>query len=126
MTVSIAQIQPLVVEKTDDKCELHTDEAKAYNRVKTTTRTHLYVCHSQGEFARDEDGDGFCEVHCNTCEGLWTGVRNFLRQFRGVNKKYLAQYVAIFENAFNLKNDFINQMRALITPNFFLENCITP
>jgi hypothetical protein len=42
------------------------------------------------EYARDDDGDGFCEAHCNTQEGIWTGLRNFLRPFRGVHKKYLA------------------------------------
>jgi transposase len=46
--------------------------------------------------ARDEDGDGVNEVHCNTLEGIWTGLRNYLRKFRGVNKTYLAQYVAVF------------------------------
>ena len=30
-------------------------------------------------WARDDDGDGIREVHCNTLEGLWTGLRNFLR-----------------------------------------------
>jgi transposase len=28
------------------------------------------------------------EIHCNTQEGLWTGLRNFLRLFRGVSKWY--------------------------------------
>ena len=28
-------------------------------------------------------------MHDNTLEGLWTGLRNFLRPFRGVNKVYL-------------------------------------
>jgi hypothetical protein len=37
------------------------------------------------------------EVHCNTQEGIWTGLRNFLRPFRGVNKEYLHQYIAIFQ-----------------------------
>lgn len=36
------------------------------------------------------------EVHCNTLEGLWAALRTFLRPFRGVHKRYLAQYVAIF------------------------------
>ena len=53
--------------------------------------------HVAGEWARDDDGDGIREVHVNTSEGLWTGLRNFLRPFRGVNKMYLYQYVAIFE-----------------------------
>ena len=43
------------------------------------------------------------EVHDNTLEGLWTGLRNFLRPFRGVNKEYLYQYVAIFEWGHNIK-----------------------
>jgi len=30
------------------------------------------VCHGRGECARDEDGDGFCEVHVNTMEMGWT------------------------------------------------------
>lgn len=28
------------------------------------------LCHSAGEYTRDEDGDGFCEVHVNTMEGF--------------------------------------------------------
>ena len=36
-------------------------------------------------------------------EGIWTGLRNFLRPFRGVNKAYLEQYVIMFEWAYNLK-----------------------
>ena len=43
-------------------------------------------------------------------QGLWTGVRNFIRPFRGVHKKYLAQYIAMFENAFNFKEHFIDRL----------------
>jgi|GEM_PF-6626584 len=42
------------------------------------------------EYACDEDGDGYCEVHCNMVEGIWTDIRNFLRPFEGVHKQYLA------------------------------------
>ena len=58
------------------------------------------------KYARDDNPDGILEVHCNSCEGLWTELRNFLRPFKGVHKKYLAQYVAQFENAFNFKEHF--------------------
>jgi hypothetical protein len=44
------------------------------------------------------------EVHVNTMEGSWTGLRNFLRPFRRVSKWYLAGYVAIFEWANNLEH----------------------
>ena len=72
------------------------------------------VNHSQGEFARDDDGDGIREVHCNTMEGIWTRLRNFLRPFRGVNKVYLEQYVIIFEWAYNLKTVTDEFLRILL------------
>jgi transposase len=66
-------------------------------------RIHKTVCHAKKEYARDEDGDGIREVHVNTIEGIWTGLRNFLRIFRGVNKKFLHLYCAIFEITYNHK-----------------------
>ena len=62
----------------------------------------------------DDDGDGIREVHDNTLEGLWTGLRNFLRQFRGVSKHYLRQYVAIFQRAHNLKRVTVEFLRSLL------------
>ena len=96
-------IQPKVEHATSCTATVYTDESSAYNHVSETGRAHHTVCHSQREYARDDDGDGGREVHCNTMEGIWTGLRNFLRPFRGVHKKYLAQYVAVFEWAHNLK-----------------------
>ena len=96
-------IQPTVTQATHRTATVYTDESSAYNQVRDTGRTHHTVCHSQRAYARDDEGDGVREVHCNTMEGIWTGVRNFLRPFRGVHKKYLAQYVAVFEWAHNLK-----------------------
>lgn len=83
----------------------NTDEWRGYNWVAGSGRGHKTVCHAPGvrEWARDDDGDGVREVHVNTIEGLWTGVRNFVRPFRGINKKYLSQYMAVFEWAHNLK-----------------------
>jgi transposase-like protein len=77
----------------------------AYDLLPQTGRKRVSVKHSRPncEYARDDDGDGIREVHCNTSEGIWTGLRNFLRPFRGVSKKYLDQYVAIFEWSHNIK-----------------------
>src|SRR5207248_7999239 len=66
-------------------------------------RGHATVNHNRGECARDDDGDGVREVHWNTPGGIWTGLRNFLRPFRGVNAEYLEQYVIIFQWSYNLK-----------------------
>jgi len=51
---------------------VYTDEYNIYNRLKEWGYGHKTVCHSAGEYARDEDGDGFCEVHVNTQEGIWS------------------------------------------------------
>lgn len=108
-------------QKSPAGVSIHTDESHAYFRLDKRGYQHYCVCHSQKEFARDDDGDGFCEVHCNTMEGIWTGLRNFLRMFRGVHKHYLAQYVVIFEWAYNLKDKFQELIRAMILPHYTLK-----
>ncbi len=47
-------------------------------------------------------------------EGPWTGLRNSLRMFRGVNKKYLYQYVAIFAWGYNIKRVTPEFIRAML------------
>src|SRR5262249_23053899 len=70
---------------------VNTDEWSGYSRVgRRQGRVHRVVDHSgpRSGYAVDADGDRVREVHCHTREGLWTGARNFLRPFRGVNKWY--------------------------------------
>lgn len=88
---------------------LNTDEWRGYAKVETATGLqHATVKHGQPgsggrEWARDADGDGVREVHCNGCEGAGTGLRNYLRVFRGVHKKHLSHYVATYETMSNAK-----------------------
>jgi transposase-like protein len=79
---------------------LYTDEASNYVGVHAR---HASVCHSIKEWARDDDGDGIREVHCNSCEGAGAALRTFLRTFRGVHKYNLADYVATYETMANAK-----------------------
>lgn len=113
-----ATIQPQVEDNTEQKTTLYTDESSAYVHVVETGRKHAAVCHSKGEWARDDDGDGVREVHCNTLEGIWTGLRNFLRPFRGIHKKYLSQYTAMFEWTHNLKRVIPEFLRCLMIPTY--------
>ena len=108
-------IQPEVEAATAPQATLYSDECWAYTGI---DRLHRTVCHSKREYARDDDGDGFCEIHCNTMEGIWTGLRNYLRPFRGVHKKYLAQYVIMFEWAHNLKRITGAFLRTLMIPGY--------
>jgi hypothetical protein len=48
---------------------------------------HETVRHGRGEYARDDDGDGFREVHVDTAEGLWSPLRSWLRPHRGVSRE---------------------------------------
>ena len=105
----------------DDSClegtVVNTDQWNGYNRVdQRQERVHRTVDHSgpKSTWAIDADGDGVREVHCNTLEGLWTGLRNFLRPFRGVSKWYLAQYVAVFQWSYNLKQVTDEFLRILL------------
>ncbi len=89
---------------------VYTDGWRGYNAIQ---RSREIVVHKDGEWARDADGDGFYEIHTNTIEGVWTIVRNFLRPFRGVHKKFLAGYIAICEFIMNLKSvsvEFISKL----------------
>lgn len=93
---------------------VNVDEWGGYNGLAGMGRRHATVCHAEREWARDDDGDGVREVHDDTLEGLWTGLRNFLRPFRGVSKKYLYQYVALFEWSYNVKRSTSGFLRALL------------
>jgi transposase len=113
-----ATLQPFVEAHTRDDATVNTDEWSAYGQVSQTGRLHQTVCHTPGqrEWARDDDGDGIREVHTNTIEGIWTGLRNFLRPFRGVSKSFLDQYSAIFEWTHNLKRVTADFVRAMMIP----------
>ncbi|CDH46938.1 transposase (fragment) [Candidatus Contendobacter odensis Run_B_J11] len=55
---------------------------------------HRTVCYSRGEYARDEDGDGFYAIHVNTAEGFWSLLRSWLRPHRGISPEKLPLYLS--------------------------------
>ena len=107
-------LRGVIAGRTRPGAMVYTDEWRGYHGVTALGRGHATVCHAEGEWARDDDGDGIREVHDNTLEGLWTGLRNFLRPFRGLNKVYLHQYVAMFEWGYNVKRATPGFLRALL------------
>jgi hypothetical protein len=116
-SASGAELEEIVDGTCLEEVTVNTDEWKGYSRVgKQRRRAHHTVDHSgpKGTWALDLDGDGVREVHCNTQEGLWTGLRLFLGRFRGVSKWYLAQYVAVFQWAHNVKRATDDFLRALL------------
>lgn len=74
-----ATIHPLIQRFIEPGSRVRTDEYSIYNPLTDSGFDHHTVCHSRGEYARDEDGDGFHEIHVNTQEGFWSLLRSWLR-----------------------------------------------
>ena len=81
---------------------VYTDEYAIYDRLEEWGYRHRSVNHGSGEFARDEDGDGFCEVYVNTMEGFWSLLRSWLRPHRGISQEKLPLYLGFFEFVHNV------------------------
>jgi len=93
--VQTETIKPIILAKVQTDSQLLTDEYAIYNFTDQAGYDHRTVNHGQGEYARlDPDGT---VVHCNTIEGVWTGLRTFLRRFAGVSQKFLHLRVARYE-----------------------------
>ena len=90
-------IGPLVRETITEGSVVYTDEYDIYARLPEWGYAHRTVCHAADEFARDDDGDGFCEVHVNTLEGFWSLLRSWLRPHRGISQERLPLYLGFFE-----------------------------
>ena len=101
---------------TREGTHMYTDEYNSYNTIKRTRST---VAHGKKEWARDEDGDGIREVHTNTIEGMWTGLRNVLRPFRGVSNHFLSGYVAVHEFTVNLKRLTVDFIASVVRMHLF-------
>jgi transposase len=115
-TTTKVELHALVHENVprDSTVWFYTDDLNSYA---TSHPQHKTVCHSAHEWARDADGDGRREVHCNTCEGRGAALRTYLRGFRGVHKRHLWHYVALFEASSNAR---------IITPALVRRMCFPP
>ena len=96
-------IKPLVTQMIPAGSRLYTDEYDIYTRLEEWGYQHKTVNHSAGEYARDEDGDGFHEVHVNTLEGFWSLLRSWLRPHRGLSQEKLPLYLGFFEFVHNAR-----------------------
>jgi transposase-like protein len=96
-------IEPLIKATIASGSLIYTDEYGIYNALNEWGYEHNTVCHGAGEYARDDDGDGFCEVHVNTMEGFWSLLRSWLRPHRGISQEKLPLYLGFFEFVHNAK-----------------------
>ena len=96
-------IQPIIQAAVAEGTRVHTDEYASYARLPAWGYRHVTVCHARGEYARDEDGDGFCEVHVNTIEGFWSLLRSWRRPHRGISQEKLPAYLGFLQLVHNAR-----------------------
>jgi len=96
-------IEPFIKETIAPGAGVYTDEYSIYARLGTWGYDHKHVNHGRGEYTRDEEGDGFCEVHVNTMEGFWSLLRSWLRPHRGISQEKLPLYLGFFEFVHNAR-----------------------
>jgi len=107
-------IQPIIEKFIKPGTLVNTDEYDIYGRLTDWGYEHKTVCHSHGEYARDEDDDGFHEVHVNTMEGFWSLLRSWLRPHRGISQERLPVYVGFFQFIHNVRRRGNSLLRSLV------------
>ncbi len=96
-------VKPLILQTVAAGTLTNTGEYAIYGKLADWGYGHKTANHSKGEYARDEDGDGFHEVHVNAMEGLGSLLRSWLRPHRGISQDKLPPYLDFFEFVYNLK-----------------------
>jgi len=96
-------IQPRLTAVIQPGTLIYTDEYDIYARLPEWGYGHQTVCHGRGEYARDDDGDGFHEVHVNTMEGFWSLLRSWLRPHRGISQEKLPVSLGFFQFVHNAR-----------------------
>ena len=96
-------IRPVIEATVARGALVHTDEYGVYARLEAWGYGHKTVCHGRGEYARDDDGDGFREARVNTAEGLWSLLRSWLRPHRGVSQEKLPLHLGFFQLVHNAR-----------------------
>ena len=92
--VRTATIKPIMAATVKGGTHFFTDAYNLYHFTKVDY-DHRTVNHGAGEYARRAP-DGTC-VPCNTMEGIWAGLRNFLDHFKGISQRFLHLRVVRYE-----------------------------
>jgi transposase-like protein len=107
-------IKPIIEAAVAEGTQIYTDEYDIYARLPEWGYEHKTVHHGAGEYARDEDGDGFHEIHVNTMEGFWSLLRSWLRPHRGISQEKLPIYLGFFQFVHNARKRGKQLLAALV------------
>jgi transposase len=112
--VRAVTIKPVIEAAVAKGTLVHTDAPGVYARLEAWGHRHKTVCHGRGEYARDEDGDGFCEVLVNTIEGFWPLLRSWLRPHRGLSQEKLPLRLGVSQFVHNARRRGKARLGALV------------
>lgn len=101
--VQQATIRPLLQAFIAPGTRVHTDEYAIYHLLPAWGFDPHTVGHGRGEYARDDDGDGFYEIPVNTAEGFGSLLRSWLRPHRGISQEKLPLYLGFFQFVHNTR-----------------------
>ena len=93
---------------------VYTDAYSVYARLCAWGYAHTRVNHGRGEYARDEEGDGFCDVPVHTREGCWSRLRSWLRPHRGISQEKLPLDLGFFACVHHIRQRGQALLHALI------------
>jgi transposase-like protein len=108
-SVSAKTLRPYLKYHIDPDACLITDDAGQYRIIGPEFEQHEVVCHSNGEYVRDE-------VHTNTVEGFFSILkRGLIGIYQHVGVQHLQRYVTEFDFRYNhrKKTDFQRAFAAL-------------
>ena len=83
-----ATLMPIVSQFVEEGTVTYTDEASIYNKLTENGYEHVFVNHSQREYARAKD------IHTNGIEGFWAHFKRVVfSTYHCVSKDYLPRYI---------------------------------
>jgi len=88
-------VRTLLGNHAEEGSKVYHDDFSIYNYL--PSYNDITLNHSEGEYV-----DG--EAHTNTIEGIFSLLKSWLRNFRGIRKDNLWKYLKIFEFDFNHRN----------------------
>jgi transposase-like protein len=96
-------LEPLIKDTLGAGTRVYTDAYSLDARLQSWGDGHKRVKHGRGELARDDDGDGLCEVPVKTMEGCWSLLRRWLRPHRGISQAQLPLDLGFCEFVHNVR-----------------------
>ena len=92
------RLLPHIYNMVPDGSIIYSDELASYKTLSKNGRyTHKTVCHSENEYVREEEEDGFCYyIHINTIEAHNRCLKAMFKNISTRTKKRMKEECAVY------------------------------